>query len=429
MVVGYEQRGRQRVRARLAMASEAPALAPAALHGLAGDVVRSVEPLTEASPAAMLVTLLVAFAAMVGRTAFVTVGSARHYPILFATIVGDSARARKGTSKAAIMPVLLEAGPDVAPFLQDRVLAGIASGEALVQAAASGGQAMPEVAGEAPAADDQRLWVVEEEYARLLTVAGRSDSILSSVLRQAWDGATLENRTKRNRLRADRAHVCVLGHVTRYDLDRISAADIGNGSANRFLYVYSRRTRLLPTPGRLDEESIREFGERLMKALDAARHTDEVARTPAFLRAWDDLYFEVESQTGGGPLYEQLTARAAPHILRLALVYALLDGSSVLDVLHLEAAAALWDYCEATVAHVWGMTLGDARSDKLYNALLEAGDAGLSRSQINKLFSNNLDATVIDSLTRSLIDRGLAAQERRPTAGRPSEVLVRLPTT
>jgi hypothetical protein len=107
----------------------------------------------------------------------------------------------------------------------------------------------------------------------------------------------------------------------------------------------------------------------------------------------------------------------------------LLDGSSVLDVLHLEAAAALWDYCEATVAHVWGMTLGDARSDKLYNALLEAGDAGLSRSQINKLFSNNLDATVIDSLTRSLIDRGLAAQERRPTAGRPSEVLVRLPTT
>ena len=54
-----------------ALNSEPPgwpsSLAPEALHGIAGEFVRMIEPNTEADPAAILVQFLVAFGALVGR--------------------------------------------------------------------------------------------------------------------------------------------------------------------------------------------------------------------------------------------------------------------------------------------------------------------------------------------------------------------------
>ena len=51
-----------------------------------------------------------------------------------------------------------------------------------------------------------------------------------------------------------------------------------------------------------------------------------------------------------------LTARAEAHSIRLALIYALLDGASSIEVEHLKAALALWDY--AARGAEWA--LGDA---------------------------------------------------------------------
>ncbi len=56
-----------------------------------------------------------------------------------------------------------------------------------------------------------------------------------------------------------------------------------------------------------------------------------------------------------------LTARAEAHSMRLALIYALLDGASSIQVEHLKAALALWDY--AARSAVWA--LGDATGDPL----------------------------------------------------------------
>jgi hypothetical protein len=76
-------------------------------------------------------------------------------------------------------------------------------------------------------------------------------------------------------------------------------------------------------------------------------------------------------------------------VLRLALVYALLDGRSEVDAAHLRAALAVWQYSEASVAHVWGVNFGNAHLDKLWNHLRSAGPKGLTRDEINTLFSKN----------------------------------------
>src|SRR3954466_2329145 len=70
----------------------------AAYHGLAGQIVATIAPHTEADPVALLAQLLVAFGAAVGRCAWFEVEATRHCPNEFLILVGDSAKARKGSS-------------------------------------------------------------------------------------------------------------------------------------------------------------------------------------------------------------------------------------------------------------------------------------------------------------------------------------------
>ena len=71
--------------------------APAAYQGLAGALVETIAPHTEADPVAILAQLLVASGAVIGRGAYFSVEATRHHPGEFVVLVGDSAKARKGS--------------------------------------------------------------------------------------------------------------------------------------------------------------------------------------------------------------------------------------------------------------------------------------------------------------------------------------------
>ena len=53
---------------------------PAAYHGLIGEIVRVLEPETEADPVAILAQLRVAFGTAVGRDAYFEIEATRHHP-------------------------------------------------------------------------------------------------------------------------------------------------------------------------------------------------------------------------------------------------------------------------------------------------------------------------------------------------------------
>jgi hypothetical protein len=71
---------------------------PAAYHGLPGEIVTALAAHTEADPVAILGQLLVAFGAATGRGAYFQIEATRHHPNEFLVLVGDSAKARKGSS-------------------------------------------------------------------------------------------------------------------------------------------------------------------------------------------------------------------------------------------------------------------------------------------------------------------------------------------
>ena len=107
-------------------------------------------------------------------------------------------------------------------------------------------------------------------------------------------------------------------------------------------------------------------------------------------------------------------------MIRLALLYALLDGQKTIGPEHLRAALALWDYAERSAAWALGQTTGDPLAEQIHAALARSPD-GLTRTQIRDLCQRNLPADRVEEALAALAATGRASQQRTLTGGRPAE--------
>jgi hypothetical protein len=386
----------------------APQLDPAALHGILGDVVTTIRPHTEASDAALLVTAAVEVGNYIGRGPHVIVESDRHGCALFAVLVGESARARKGTAAGRIEALMRYVDP-ANVWSNGSIASGFGSGEGVIAMLDNGSRS------------DSRLIVDEREMAMLLTVASRDGSLLSSVLRNGWDGQPLRNRVKGGKLVATEYHLSALGHITRIELERLlTSTEQSNGFANRFLWVHTYRARRLPHGGALPGAVLAQLGHRLATAVQAARGLGLVTMTDPARRCWADIYDVIADGELPG-IAAALTNRAEAQTLRLALLYAVLDGSPRIDVVHLEAAWALWRYCQASVLYIWPDATGDRDVDRLIDAVRRAEPVGLSVGEAYETVFGKHKA--VGPIAARAVRYGLVRIEKVLTDGRPREVL------
>jgi hypothetical protein len=394
-----------------------PELDGAALYGLPGDVVRTFEPHTEADPVAVLANLLCAFGSVIGRGTFARVGATEHHLKLFVGLVGETAKGRKGESWGPVKVLTEEVDPG---WASDRVLGGLSSGEGLIYAVRD------EVRGERkgeevvldPGEPDKRLLVLEGELASVLKVMGREGNTLSPVVRQAWDGDRLRTMTKNSPTKSTGAHISIIGHITKAELLRhLGETEAANGFANRFLWLMVRRSKELPFGGEWKTPGA------LVRRLDAAVR---FARTPRVVTwgasardQWAEVYGPLSEGKPG--LFGAVTGRAEAQTLRLATIYAAMNESASIEREHLEAALAVWDYAEESARYIFGDATGDPVADAILQALRNAGDSGLTRTEIRDLFKRHQGADRINAALGELLRLGRVRRETEQTGGRPTE--------
>lgn len=380
----------------------------AAFVGLAGETVRTLRPYTEADPHGLLVSALTAFGCMLNSGPYLLHGSTAHWPRHFALVVGGTGDGRKGESYHPVRRLVLVADP----AFRSRILSGLSSGEGLIAAVRD--PAYGVVKGEVVLTDegvqDKRLLVFESEFGRVLAVLNRETNTLGAIVRDAWDTGDLAVLTKAP-TRATGAHVSIIGHVTPEELvANCDQAWITNGFLNRYLVVMVRRSQLLPIPEAFDGEELAGLAKTWTAALLRARGLGRLGWSPQG-RAWWEATYPSLLTTETGKV-GAMKVRAAPIVLRVAMTYALLDGSKVLTPVYLEAAGEVWRYSERSVEYLFGESTGNATADVILRYLRARLE--MTKTEIHKLFNRNKEAHELDAALAVLEHAGLAYRKYSP---------------
>jgi hypothetical protein len=391
-------------------------LGPEAFHGPLGDLVRAIEPHTEADPVAILVQGLVAFGNVIGPRPHFRVESDSHHMNLFCALVGDTSKARKGTSWGHVHRVFAAIDQTWKPCVKS----GLSSGEGLIWAVRD--DAPDGVQAPAP---DRRLMVVEGEFSSTLRVLGRDGNTLSAQLRQAWDSGNLKVLTRNCPVESTGAHISLISHITQSELRRyLTSVEMGNGFANRFLWLCVHRSKVLPEGGCLKEVDLASIEQRLRAAVDAARAVEGIQRDESARELWREVYPTLSEGRPG--LLGFVTSRAEAQVMRLACIYALLDASNLVRAEHLKAALSLWRFCDDSARFIFGDDVGDPLADNVLRRLQREPNGG-TRTDISAWLGRHVRSSEIDRALSLLEGQRLVKRETTPTGGRPTETWVALP--
>jgi hypothetical protein len=319
-----------------------------------------------------------------------------HHTNLFLCKIGATSESRKGSSTGRVQRLFFRVHPNVRCEWHDNerydwhVTGGLLSGEGLVENLRDASDELDDNGNPVePGVPDKRLMLIESEFARVLTACAREFNALSYLIRQAWETGNMRNLGRQSKARATGAHVSIIGDVTPDELlDRLTIADIYNGFANRFFFIYTQRTKFLAYPDSPNPAVMEILVDRLSKAIEFARGVDQVAFRPLAAAMYESIYAALTAPSLAG-MVQTMLARSAPQVIRLAMIYALLDCKRRIDAPHLRAALALWEYSERSVQYIFGKSTGDSTADTILNALREQDDKGLSRTAINELFSKH----------------------------------------
>ncbi|KKK70392.1 hypothetical protein LCGC14_2924460, partial [marine sediment metagenome] len=117
-------------------------------------------------------------------------------------------------------------------------------------------------------------------------------------------------------------------------------------------------------------------------------------------------------------LFGAIVGRAEAYTMRLACIYALMDGSRSVKAEHLTAALALWEYVERTVRFIFGDATGDPMADTILRALRAQGP--MTQTTINYLFGRNINADRIAKAISLLQEGDYVQSQTTETDGRPA---------
>jgi hypothetical protein len=408
-------------------------MAREAFYGLAGRFIELALKHTEADPQFLLMMFLTYAGNTVGRQCYVMAGGDAHYANLFVCGVGPTSTGRKGSATGPVVLYFTEG--DRAPGIGN-MLPSLASGEGLIWAIrdAVWGEKYDRKSRKTEKAllyegvDDKRLIVNTGEFMGVLQVMRRQGNTVSPVVRSAWESGILVSPTKNSPAKSTGAHVSIVGAISKEELLRaIEEVDADNGLLNRFLWCCSRRSKCLPEGGRLCEvmesEPWRKLQEDFARIMPVSPRPVTRDADAGDLWGRDDhpdrgVYAELSRERFG--LAGAVTARAHAQVLRLSLLYAVLDGAPAIRCEHLDAALAVWNYCEASARYVFGDALGDPTADAIIKAL-RAAPNGMTRTDLRDYFCRHKQEGEITRALWLLHNKGLVRFESQVTRGRSVE--------
>jgi hypothetical protein len=392
----------------------------AAYHGPIGDLVKSIEPLTEADPIGIQIMLLAMVGNVVGRKPYYQVEGTRHHCNLFAVQIAPTSRGRKGTSEGRALSVLKILDKD---WCSKNIQSGLSTGEGLINHIRdeskvvrkdNKGKVKEEII---PGVNDKRLYMKESEFASTLVALKRDTNNLSAILRSAWDGENLGTMTKGQPQRATDPHLSIMAQITQSELQKLMMdKEVMNGFANRFLHFRSRRTKVLPFGG--GDLNLEPHIKALQGVLEFGKQERRFVFAESAREIWAKEYVRLTRDEVG--IYGAVIARAEAQVVRLAMIYAICSRSEKIEDAHLRSALAIWNYCDWSCKSLFYGLGKKSEADRLKDFILSNGERK-SRTQIRDFFGKNKSSEQIEKILKELEATGAVRRFYVQESSRPTE--------
>jgi hypothetical protein len=272
-----------------------------------------------------------------------------------------------------------------------------------------------------PGVRDKRLHVLDEEFSSALIAGQREGNTLSTILRSIWDSGNLEPLTKNNRIRATGAHIGIISHITLAELNRLlEETEAFSGFANRILWVCARRQGVVPFPEPIPGKELSRLQYEIKTTVEKVRRFEEMSLDGEAQEKWLEIYEALSADHSG--LVGAVIDRAEAQVIRLSMIYALLDKQDKVSTSHLEAARAVWKYCEDSAKYIFSGREINPFSNKIMDLI---GTEGMTTTEIYHAFSRHISKRQLEEALTELLSQRKIEAETEKTGGRPTTVFKR----
>jgi hypothetical protein len=387
-----------------------PEPAPEMFYGIAGKVAAAAAQNTEVNPVAAATAFLSFLGANVGRDTFLHIANTYHHPRLFTMHIGRSGRGRKGDSQQITLRIRRHIDNQDKKLLGQMHTGGLSSREGLASL-------IQDAHGEKSGVDDKRLWVVESEFSNVLHQTKRDGNTLSASLRDAWDGSDIKPAVKNGRAWVSDPHIGIHANITPNELvGLMTSREMHNGFANRFLFIWAESTVEVPFPEVTPEHVIDALARETRDILQFAKgrypdtqNSHEMSLSDAAKEYYRDIYPAIRRPLPSD-FITSLLERRAPYVMRLSMLFAMMDQTRVVEPRHMKAAFAWVKYGVDSVRYIFqeqAKATNDAetrRNAEKIVSFLEKHPEGRDRRAITSdCFQKNLAAEKIDKALNFLL--------------------------
>ncbi len=392
-------------------------------NSLLAEFLELVRPCCEAADIALVVQFVAALGCVIGPDGpFFEVGAERHTARVYPMLVGETSLARKGGSIAVVVELFKRADGT-----WQGKLSGLTTGEGVIGYFRDAPPRDPKDKSQPVAVlTDKRGFIVETEGGRVLTRANAEGSILPYIIIQSFDGPDMRVMTRHDPLVASNTHIVIDTHTTPTDLrDKLSEVSQTNGFANRFLFMLVKSERVLPSPESFGmRPGLAALTAKLHDLLVFARSVGAMKRDDQAEELWRSIYEQLNfpAPRTSSEIVASLCARGPVYVMRLSMLFALMDGAREIAAMHLLQALELWSYAERSIDALFGDTCGRKDADTILIHLRRQFE--MDRTELYEAVGKNWSADRIAKGLAYLLERHLAnyRRERSGDRGRPREV-------
>jgi hypothetical protein len=393
-------------------------LADDAYYGIAGEFVKAIMPYTEADPAGILLDLITTISVYISKKAYIQNGAEKIYVNIFNLVTGDTG-ARKGTGWKIVKELFNRLDEN---FVNDHIKSGFSSGEGII-ARISDKLYNPDTK-EYEDNLDQRLLIREDEFSSILKVAGREGNILSQIIMQGFDSSPLEInvKDKKRSLRSSHPHIGLIADITPQELKNLTKnLYFYNGFLNRFLFTCVRRYKvdpcIPPVPDSIYNNTVLKLKDVINWLAELKIVRFEIADSIKDL--WSNIYHTIPEEIKD-PILAGLTSRAEPYILKLCVIYALLDKTEKIRYEHLKAALAIWERNVNSIKYLFNLDSQSKEYNYIKAKIINALALGpLTQTEISRsIFKGNVSSKKIKYVLEKLSESGKIKCIKQSTKGR-----------